>query len=69
MTVWRGVDESYMQLPPGFLDKSANKQGFAGGVEMAFMSTTTEPKVALNFSGGPDKLGTIFGKQFTATVR
>jgi len=38
-----------MVLPPGFFAK--DEQGFAGGVEAAFMSTTTAEKVAIQYSG------------------
>ena len=54
--VYRGVKEDTMQLPETFLN--AVEDEFAGGVELAFMSTTLDPKVALDYSGkGP---GSIF---------
>jgi hypothetical protein len=68
-TVLRGVNESSMELPPEFLDVQANSDGFAGGVEMAFMSTTTERATAYEFSGGHDTAGTIFEMTFTAASR
>jgi hypothetical protein len=63
-TVWRGVDETSMELPDSF-----TKGDFAGGVEMAFMSTTKNPQIALDFSGGPDKKGSIFEIRFTGASR
>ncbi|KAJ1485424.1 hypothetical protein T484DRAFT_2426803 [Baffinella frigidus] len=38
-----------MALPPDFFH--SDEQGFAGGVEAAFMSTTTDRKVAMRYSG------------------
>jgi hypothetical protein len=58
-----------MTLPSNFTTKSAEGGGFAGGVEMAFMSTTGDPQIALDFSGGPDKKGSIFEIKFTAASR
>ena len=46
VTVFRGVAGGV--LPPSFL--SANSMGVAGGVEAAFMSTTTDIDVAKNFA-------------------
>ena len=46
--VYRGVREVERRLPDAFLDVSA---GFAGGVELAFTSTTRSPEVALQYSG------------------
>ena len=45
--VFRGL--SGLALPPSFFEK--DEQGFAGGVEPGFMSTTTDAKVAVQYSG------------------
>ena len=45
--VFRGTGG--MALPPDFFH--SDEQGFAGGVEAAFMSTTTDRKVAMHYSG------------------
>jgi hypothetical protein len=63
------VSGSSKTLPSDFTTKSAKGAGFAGGVEMAFMSTTCDPQIALDFSGGPDKKGSIFEIKFTAASR
>jgi hypothetical protein len=68
-TVMRGVDESTMQLPEEFTDESKSAQGFAGGVEVAFMSTTRDPKIAFDFSGGATKRGSIFEITLSAASR
>jgi hypothetical protein len=69
-TVLRGLDESWgTTLPPSFTDPSKNEDGFAGGVEMGFMSRTRHLKIAYEFSGGPYKRGTIFEITFTAASR
>ena len=60
MVVSRGVNESTMELPESFLNPTAGAQGFAGGVEMGFMSTTQSEEVAMDFSGGPETQGAIF---------
>jgi hypothetical protein len=44
-TVFRGLDESKMALPDEFFSPEKSKSGFAGGVEMAFMSTTEDKQV------------------------
>jgi hypothetical protein len=51
LTLWRGLDESRRCLPQWFLDKSCGDQDFAGGVEMAFMSTSRKFGIAHDFSG------------------
>jgi len=54
--VYRGVKEDTRKLSDKFLNAAADD--FAGGVELAFMSTTTDPEVALTYAGkGP---GSIF---------
>jgi len=56
--VFRGTGG--MALPPDFF--WADAQGFAGGVEAAFMSTTTNRQVATNYSGaggGSDSAGAL----------
>ena len=45
--VFRGL--SGLVLPPSFFER--DEQGFAGGVEPGFMSTTTDAKVAVQYSG------------------
>ena len=45
--VYRGLGG--MVLPPSFFDRDA--QGFSGGVEMGFMSTSTTRAVAVEYSG------------------
>ncbi|KAJ1463726.1 expressed protein, partial [Baffinella frigidus] len=45
--VFRGTGG--MALPPDFFH--SDEQGFAGGVEAAFMSTTTDRTVAMHYSG------------------
>ena len=63
--VYRGVKEDTMQLPDDFLDAPPGK--FAGGTELAFMSTTTDPEVAVTYSGkGP---GSIFIMDFDGASR
>ena len=63
-TVYRGVNEKRIQLPQSFWDASASSGGFAGGVERAAMSTTTDRGVAGVFSG--DARGSIFEITFDA---
>ena len=46
--VYRGVDESKKKLPERFLTAAAGD--FAGGTELAFMSTTTDKTVALEYA-------------------
>ena len=63
--VYRGVKETpELGLPPEFLEGT-----FAGGVELAFMSTTTSPAVALDYSGGAATQATILAFEFKATTR
>ena len=48
-----------MALPPEFFEP--DEQGFAGGVDVSFMSTTVDKDVARKFSGVDEgRLGTIF---------
>jgi Ran GTPase-activating protein (RanGAP) involved in mRNA processing and transport len=65
--VYRGVREAEMGLPPGFLE--CEEGGFAGGVELAFMSTTKSAAVALDYSGGGTTQGSIFTIDFDMTSR
>jgi hypothetical protein len=69
MTVFRGLDESKLELPESFTDPSKAEQGFAGGVEMAFMSTTQDQEIAFQFSGGKGKRGSIIEIKFNAASR
>ena len=52
-TVYRGVAGG--RLPTEFW--TPNEHGVMGGVEMGFMSTTTERDVALGYAKGANKLG------------
>ena len=64
--VYRGVNESKKQLPERFL--TAKKGEFAGGIELAFMSTTTDMKVALEYaSRGGEGRKSIFEIPFDYT--
>ena len=64
-TVFRGVKEERVQLPPSFLE--AGKDGFTGGVEPAPMSTTFDQGVAQSFAG--TGRGSIFKIEFTVASR
>jgi hypothetical protein len=49
-TVFRGLSESWgMELPEEFFNPEKSKSGFAGGVELAFMSTTEDKQVERKF--------------------
>ena len=65
--VYRGVQETDLQLPAEFLRCSEGK--FAGGVERAFMSTTKSAAVALDYSGGGATPGSIFVIDFGMSSR
>jgi hypothetical protein len=69
MTVFRGLDESDLELPESFFNASKTEDGFAGGVEMAFMSTTQDQDIAFQFSGGRGKKGSIIEIKFNAASR
>ena len=56
--LFRGLNESTMELPPAFL-KADSEDDFAGGVELAYMSTTRDRSVAFDFSGGRKHKGSI----------
>ena len=48
LKVFRGVNESKMQIPPDFFNSGAQNSSsntLSGGVELAFMSTSTDIKV------------------------
>jgi hypothetical protein len=63
--VYRGLDESNgRELPPMFF-----KGDFAGGVELAFSSTTEDYDTAVRYSGGKDSKGTILELEFDAVSR
>jgi hypothetical protein len=66
--LFRGVDETKIALPDSFLRGTSNA-GFAGGVEPAFMSTTSDLQVAYDYSGGRGKPGTIFELEPSMTSR
>jgi len=48
-TVYRGINESRYELPDSFTNHNNGKE-FAGGVELAFMSTTTDINVAVEYA-------------------
>ena len=50
--VWRGVGEERMKLPQSFLEATEENQGYPGGAEKAFSSTTTDIFTAYVYSGG-----------------
>jgi hypothetical protein len=57
--LWRGLGG--MLLPEVFWNKKKKAaDGFKGGVEMGFMSTTTNREVAIQYSGSDRKRGTVF---------
>jgi hypothetical protein len=56
--LWRGLGG--MILPESFWDKNKGADGFRGGVEMGFMSTTTNREVAIQYSGSDKKRGSVF---------
>jgi len=64
--VYRGVKESQgFKLHEEFLNPKPG--GFAGGTELAFMSTTADPKVAVFYAGtGP---GSVFMIDYTIASR
>lgn len=57
-TLYRGIDERRLTLPSSFLNSGS--AGFAGGVEPAFMSSTQDEAIALEYSGGVRAKGSIF---------
>ena len=65
--MYRGVKEVGLELPPAFLTVEEGK--FAGGVERAFMSTTKNPAVALDYAGGAAAKGSIFAIDFDMSSR
>ena len=65
--VYRGVREDKVKLPAEFLECSEGK--FAGGVERAFMSTTKNAAVALDYSGGGATIGSIMVIDFDMNSR
>lgn len=68
-TVYRGVNESHIKLPASFLEPAGQGE-FAGGVELAFMSTTTDPAVAIEYATkGAEAVGSVFEIQFDAASR
>jgi hypothetical protein len=65
--VYRGVREEKAKLPAEFLECSEGK--FAGAVERAFMSTTKNPAVALDYLGGAATIGSILVIDFDMNSR
>ena len=68
-TVYRGIKEDELRgfLPPAFV--ATEGEGFRGGVEMAFMSTTVDPAVAVEYSGGMGAGGSIVQIEFDLANR
>ena len=48
LAVYRGVSEKFLKIPESFT--KANSEGFAGGVELGFMSTSRNVQVALEYA-------------------
>jgi hypothetical protein len=69
-TVYRGVNESRFKLPNSFIDHKGEKE-FAGGVELAFMSTSTDIHVAAEYAkkGNNPSYCSIFEIPFDAGSR
>jgi len=69
--VYRGVKEKYVRLPDEFVQPTAAFRGFAGGVELGAMSTTSDKQVALSYmcENGTDVDCALFEIQFTAVSR
>lgn len=69
-TVYRGVNESRFKLPPSFIE-STGADEFAAGVELAFMSTSTDINVAGEYAkrGVDANNCCIFEIQFDAASR
>eukprot|EP01036_Dinobryon_divergens_P033385 gene33385-43162_t len=67
--VFRGVNESLLTLPDTFV--SAEEGQFAGGVELGFMSTTYDEKVAIEYSqrGSSKSACTVFEIDFDLASR
>ena len=66
--VYRGVNESVFKLPEEFL--KGNKEGYNGGVELAFMSTSTDMAIASEYSKrGTRSECTIFEIAFDGASR
>merc|ERR1711935_1189398 len=65
--VYRGPKEDDFKLPDSFVHTAEKKDGFAGGVELAFMSTTPSAEVAV-FYAGTGK-GSIFVVEFSMASR
>ena len=66
--VFRGVNESLLTLPDTFV--AAEEGQFAGGVELGFMSTTYDEKVAIEYSQrGPTSACTVFEIDFDLASR
>lgn len=68
-TVYRGVSEVDINLPTSFVQAEEGK--FAGGVEMAFMSTSTDLSVAIEYAtrGFTSLACSIFEIEFDAASR
>ena len=67
--VWRGVEETALKLPPAFLEPCDENDGFPGGAERAFSSTTTDIFTAYDYSGGWEVPGTILEIDYDAASR
>ena len=67
--VWRGVRETRMKLPREFVEPCEANQGFPGGAECGFSSTTTDVFTAYSYSGGWEVPGTILEISYDAASR
>ena len=68
--VYRGVNEEHLKLPERFYTAGADGgASFAGGIERAFMSTTKNATVALDYSGGAQTAGSVLAIAFTEAAR
>jgi hypothetical protein len=63
--VYRGVKEVHVRLPDSFVENDSH--GFAGGVELGAMSTTTNEEVATSYMGAD--ACSLFEIEFTMQAR
>jgi hypothetical protein len=68
-SVYRGINETDFRIPDSFINASSDTE-FAGGVELAFMSTSTDINVAVEYAlNGKTKKATVFEITFDAASR
>ena len=67
--VWRGMREEHLRLPASFVEQTEANQGYPGGTEMSFMSTTTDIWTAYTYSGGWDVPATILELEYDHATR